>query len=108
EPLGSTALSQGLGVPRPGALCMKPRGAKKVPRLFKACPLVFTGRDRQNDGCARGFLMMNKFASAFAALDRVPGQLPMEAILAWLRAMPLTAEELSAYLIFSPDRYVRN
>jgi cysteine dioxygenase len=44
----------------------------------------------------------------FAKLDRVAGQLPLPVILDWLREFRLTADDLAAYLAFSPDRYVRN
>jgi len=44
----------------------------------------------------------------FAELDRPAGHLALADILAWLQHSPLTADELAGYLIFSPDRYVRN
>src|ERR1044071_2517522 len=44
----------------------------------------------------------------FAALDRHAGQLPMPVILDWLHEWPLSAEDLLDYLVFRPDRYVRN
>jgi cysteine dioxygenase len=52
--------------------------------------------------------MNPRIASAFADLDRCHSQLPMAKILDWLKAMPLTLEDLAAYQIFSPERYVRN
>jgi cysteine dioxygenase len=45
---------------------------------------------------------------AFAALDRLDGQLPLPAILEWLGAEVLTLQELTSYLVFNPARYVRN
>ena len=44
----------------------------------------------------------------FAELDRPAGPLALADILAWLQHTPLSADELAGYLIFSPDRYVRN
>lgn len=44
----------------------------------------------------------------FASLNRNAGPLAMPDILAWLREFPLTLDDLAGYLIFSPDRYVRN
>jgi cysteine dioxygenase len=44
----------------------------------------------------------------FAKLERPAGALALADILAWLRECPLTADDLAGYLIFSPDRYVRN
>jgi cysteine dioxygenase len=52
--------------------------------------------------------MPTAIANAFAQLDRIQGQLPMDAILDWLGDMPLSVEQLAAYQIFSPERYVRN
>ncbi len=46
--------------------------------------------------------------SAFAPLDANSGPLEMPDIVAWLQALPLTLDDLAGYLIFSPDRYVRN
>src|SRR5215213_3096829 len=46
--------------------------------------------------------------SAFAALDRIAGRLPLAAILDWLRETPLTLRDLERYLTFQPARYVRN
>jgi cysteine dioxygenase len=45
---------------------------------------------------------------AFARLSRETSPLSLALILDWLARMPLTVETLSGYLIFSPDRYVRN
>ena len=44
----------------------------------------------------------------FADLDRHPGPLPLAALEDWLQSTPLTADHLAAYLVFRPDRYVRN
>jgi len=52
--------------------------------------------------------MPTQIENAFAALDRIDGKLPMEAILAWLNSGQLTLEDLAPYFIFSHDRYVRN
>ncbi len=52
--------------------------------------------------------MRNAIEGAFAGLDRVAGRLPLRAILDWFAAVPLTAEDLASYLVFNPERYVRN
>jgi cysteine dioxygenase len=44
----------------------------------------------------------------FADLDRVEGQLPLPVILDWLKRSDLTADRLADYLVFRPERYVRN
>ena len=44
----------------------------------------------------------------FAELDRLPGPLPLDALEDWLRHTPLSAAHLATYLVFRPDRYVRN
>jgi cysteine dioxygenase len=44
----------------------------------------------------------------FAALDRRAGPLPLGLLEDWLRETPLTADLLSDFLVFRPDRYVRN
>lgn len=41
-------------------------------------------------------------------LDRAVGQLPLPVLLDWLGETPLTADVLANYLIFNPQRYVRN
>jgi cysteine dioxygenase len=46
--------------------------------------------------------------AVFDDLDRIDGQLPLPAILAWLTAADLTTERLADYLVFRPERYVRN
>jgi cysteine dioxygenase len=52
--------------------------------------------------------MLSTVESAFAALDRFDGQLPLPAILDWFRQEPLTDEDLACYMTFNPARYVRN
>jgi cysteine dioxygenase len=49
-----------------------------------------------------------KISRTFELLDRQAGQLPMPLILDWLHEWPVTAEDLLDYLVFRPDRYVRN
>jgi cysteine dioxygenase len=52
--------------------------------------------------------MASSIASAFARLDQVGGPLPLSTILEWFHDMPFTADNLAPYLIFRPERYVRN
>jgi cysteine dioxygenase len=52
--------------------------------------------------------MVSVVDRAFAALDRFDGQLPLAAIMEWLREDRLTLQDLSSYLTFNPARYVRN
>src|SRR5262245_33930465 len=52
--------------------------------------------------------MASKFERAFTTRDGLDGQLPLPAIMDWLSAELLTLKELSSYLIFNPERYVRN
>jgi cysteine dioxygenase len=52
--------------------------------------------------------MRNAIERAFVGLDRVAGRLPLRVILDWFAEFPLTAEELASYMVFSPERYVRN
>jgi cysteine dioxygenase len=52
--------------------------------------------------------MTKAIDTAFAALDRFDGQLPLRAILEWFTAETLTLQALTGYLAFSPARYVRN
>jgi len=52
--------------------------------------------------------MANVVDRAFAALDRLNGQLPLPVIMDWLCEELLTLKDLSSYLIFNPERYVRN
>ena len=44
----------------------------------------------------------------FADLDRRAGPLSLPFLEDWLRDTPLTADHLTHYLVFRPDRYVRN
>src|SRR5262245_58505563 len=46
--------------------------------------------------------------SAFRELDRIPGQLSLQTILKWFQECELTIGDLANYLVFSPERYVRN
>jgi cysteine dioxygenase len=52
--------------------------------------------------------MLKSIESAFARLDRVAGALPLRVILDWFGDFPLGAEDVADYLVFSPERYVRN
>lgn len=52
--------------------------------------------------------MASVIENAFAALDRFDGQLPLSAILDWLREESLTLEDLASHLTFNATRYVRN
>ena len=52
--------------------------------------------------------MTRPLENIFASLDRVAGQLPLPTILDWFRETALTAEDVANYLVFSPERYVRN
>jgi cysteine dioxygenase len=52
---------------------------------------------------------MPKFvANAFARLDQFAGRLSLRTILEWFRETAVTAEDVADYLVFSPERYVRN
>ena len=44
----------------------------------------------------------------FADLDRQSGPLPLNVLEDWLRETPLSIDHLATYLVFRPDRYVRN
>ncbi|MBM3995647.1 MAG: hypothetical protein FJ303_16065 [Planctomycetes bacterium] len=46
--------------------------------------------------------------NVFASLDRLDGPLSLPILLDWLGDMRLTLDDLAAYLIFRPERYVRN
>ena len=51
---------------------------------------------------------MRDFDHLFADLDRVEGPVPLSVIRAWLDDTRLTPADLTGYLVFRPDRYVRN
>ena len=55
-----------------------------------------------------GFPSCETRKHAFTDLDRLTGRLPLQAILAWLRETGVTAEDAADYLVFNPERYVRN
>jgi cysteine dioxygenase len=44
----------------------------------------------------------------WARLEQTAGQLPLQLIQDWFDEMKLTTADLSAYLVFRPERYVRN
>jgi len=44
----------------------------------------------------------------FADLDQEAEQVPLKTLLEWLRASNLTDDQVSEYMVFRPDRYVRN
>jgi len=44
----------------------------------------------------------------FADLDRRAGSLPLDLLEGWLRDTLLSADHLTHFLVFRPDRYVRN
>lgn len=52
--------------------------------------------------------MRNPIAHLFAELDRFAGPLPLPVVEDWLRRTPLSADLLTTFLVFRPDRYVRN
>jgi cysteine dioxygenase len=52
--------------------------------------------------------MPDSLEHLFADLDRQGGPLPLPVILDWLDESRLTAGQLSHYLVFHRDRYVRN
>ncbi|HEX3149558.1 MAG TPA: cysteine dioxygenase family protein [Gemmataceae bacterium] len=52
--------------------------------------------------------MRDPVARFFADLDRHGGTLSLPVIEQWLRATELTADRLADFLVFKPDRYVRN
>jgi cysteine dioxygenase len=52
--------------------------------------------------------MTSTIERAFAKLDRAGERLPLRVLLDWLREEPLSAEELTSYMVFSRERYVRN
>jgi len=52
--------------------------------------------------------MSTTMARTFARLDAAEGPLSIATILGWFRDQPLSADALTEYLVFNPDRYVRN
>ena len=52
--------------------------------------------------------MPSLIESSFTKLDRFAGQLPLSVILDWFGETDVTAEDVANYLVFSPERYVRN
>ena len=52
--------------------------------------------------------MAKSIDTAFVGLDRAAGPLPLPVILDWFADTPITLDDLAAYLIFRPERYVRN
>src|SRR4051794_1431686 len=46
--------------------------------------------------------------AVFDDLDRATNRLPLPAILDWIRRTDLSVDDLAEYMIFRPDRYVRN
>jgi cysteine dioxygenase len=52
--------------------------------------------------------MPSSIADVFTKLDRIAGQLPLPLILDWFGETNLTAEDVADYLVFRPERYVRN
>ena len=52
--------------------------------------------------------MPNAIANVFARLDRITRQLPLSDILDWFGETNLKAEDVADYLVFRPERYVRN
>ena len=52
--------------------------------------------------------MRKSVNDAFSNLDRVAGRLPLRTILDWFGEVGVTTEDVADYLIFSPERYVRN
>jgi cysteine dioxygenase len=55
-----------------------------------------------------GITMPATIDAVFEELDRAADRLPLPTILEWIRQIDLTAEDLAPYLVFRPDRYVRN
>ena len=52
--------------------------------------------------------MTNTAARFFTKLDQVPGQLPLPVILDWFAETGIKIDDVADYLVFRPDRYVRN
>jgi cysteine dioxygenase len=52
--------------------------------------------------------MRKSIDHAFGVLDRATDRLPLPVLVDWLGALPLTVDDLADYLVFRPERYVRN
>jgi len=52
--------------------------------------------------------MTSVIESAFEQLDQIEGQLSRCSILDWFGEAPLTLQDVASYLMFRPERYVRN
>jgi cysteine dioxygenase len=52
--------------------------------------------------------MATSIDNAFTELDQAAGQLPLRTILDWLERIPFRFEDVANYLVFRPERYVRN
>jgi cysteine dioxygenase len=52
--------------------------------------------------------MAGVIESAFAGLDGAANQLPIATILDWFAEVSFSVQDLSDYLVFRPERYVRN
>jgi cysteine dioxygenase len=52
--------------------------------------------------------MSDPFEHVFAALDRSAERVPLSILVDWLGAISLTPDDLADYLVFKPERYVRN
>ncbi len=52
--------------------------------------------------------MSQSLTSVFAVLDRNADRVPLPVLVDWLGGLDLTADDLEKYLVFRPERYVRN
>jgi cysteine dioxygenase len=52
--------------------------------------------------------MLTTIDAVFDELDRHTGRVPLPVILDWIRRTDLSADELTDYLVFHTDRYMRN
>jgi cysteine dioxygenase len=52
--------------------------------------------------------MRTALKTAFTDLDQIAGRLSLRAILDWFQKTGVTSEDVADYLVFSPQRYVRN
>src|SRR5213078_3412752 len=60
------------------------------------------------DELMRATVMLTTIDAIFDDLDGATDRLSLPAILDWFRTTDLTAEDVAEYLVFRPDRYVRN